>query len=263
MVHIKLLQQALNHGLKLKKVHKVIQFDQSAWMKKYIILNIELRQKASTDWVKDYFKMMCNAVFGKTTQNVRSEKDIKLVTTDVQRNKLVSQPNYHCTKWFSEDLLATEMKKVKVNMNKPIYLEMSILDISKLPMYEFWYSYLKPKYKENLTLCSMDTDSFIFNVKTKDWYKHISNDVEKRFDTSGIQKHVPLKKNINEKVLGVFKDNLNGLQIKEFIGLRTKSYCYLKDNETTGKRCKRLKKCVTKKKLKFDDYKNCLMNSKK
>ena len=108
---------------------------------------------------------MCNAVFGKT---------------------LVSQLNYHCTKWFNEDLLAIEMRKVKVNMSKTIYLGMSILDISKLPMYEFWYDYLKPKYKENLKLCYMDTDSFIFNVKTKDWYKDSSNDIEQRFDTSNI-----------------------------------------------------------------------------
>ena len=130
------------------------------------MLNIELRQKATNDFEKDFSKIMCNAVFGKTMQNVRSEKDIKLIATDVQRNELASQPNYHCTKWFSENLLSTEMRKIKVKMNKPIYLRMSILDISKIPMYEFWYDYLKPKYKENINLCYMDTDSFIFIVKT-------------------------------------------------------------------------------------------------
>ena len=182
MVHIKLLQQALNHGLKFKKVHSVIQFDQSAWMKKYIMLNINLRKTSSTDWEKDYFKMMCNAVFGKTIQNVRSEKDIKLVTTDVQRNKLVSQPNFYSSKYFSKNLLAVEIRKIKVNMNKPVYLGMPILDVSKIPMYNFLYDYLKPRYKENINLFYMDTDSFIFNVKTEDWYKDISNDVEQRFD---------------------------------------------------------------------------------
>ena len=96
---------------------------------------------------------------GKTMQNVRSEKDTKLVTTDAQRNKLVSQPNFYSSKWFSNNLLEIGMKKVKVKMNKPIYLGMSILDISKIPMYEFWYDYLRPKYKENLQLCYMDTDS--------------------------------------------------------------------------------------------------------
>ena len=148
-------------------------------MKEYIILNIELRKKATDEFEKDFFKMMCNAVFGKTMQNVRSEKDIKLVTTDTLRNKLVSQPKFYSSKWFSKNLLAIEMKKVKVKMNKPIYLGMSILDISKIPMCESWYDYLKPKYKENLQLCYMDTDSYIFGIKTKDWYKDISNDIEK------------------------------------------------------------------------------------
>ena len=135
-MHIKLLQQALNHGLKLKK---------SAWMKKYIMLNIKLRKKATNDFEKSFFKIMCNAVFGKTMQNFRSEKNMKLVTTDVQRNKLLSQPNFYSSKYFSENLLAVEMRKIKVNINKPIYLEMTILDVRKIPMYEFLYYYLKPR----------------------------------------------------------------------------------------------------------------------
>ena len=149
------------------------------------MLNIELRKKASNE--KDFFKLMCNAVFGKTMQNVRSQKNIKLVTTENERNNLVSEPNYYSTKWFSENLLAIEMRKIKVKMSKPIYLGLSILDISKIPMHEFWYDYLKQKYKENLKLYCMDTDSFIFNVKTEDWYKNISNDIGKIFDTSNIQ----------------------------------------------------------------------------
>ena len=193
-LNIRLLQQALNHGVKFRKVHRVIEFEQSTWMKKYIMLNTELRKKATNDFGKDFVKIMHNAVFGKTMQNVRSEKDIKLFTENFQRNKLVSQPNYHCTKWFSEDLIAIEMRKIKVNMNKPIYLGLPILDISKLTMYEFWHDYLKPKYKENLKLCYMDTDSSTFNIKTEDWCKDISNDIEQRFDTSNIQTNIPIKK---------------------------------------------------------------------
>ena len=193
-------------------------------MKNFIMLIIELRKNSDNVFKKSFYKRMCNAVFGKTRQNARSQKNIKLVTTNNQRNKFVSEPNYHCTKWFSENLLAIEMRKIKVKMNKPIYLGMSKLDISKIPMCEFWYDYLKTNYKENIQLCYMYTDSFIFNVKTKDWNKVISNNVEKRFDTSDIQKNVPRKKNINKKVLDVFKDELNGFQMKEFIGLRAKSY---------------------------------------
>ena len=109
----------------------------------------------------------------------------------------------------------------------------------------------------------MDTDSFIFNVKTEDWYKDISNDIEKRFDTSNIQTNIPIKKGINKNVLGVFKDELNGKCMKKFIGLRPKSYCYLQDDETIAKRAKGVAKCVAKKNLKFHDYNDCLMNNKK
>ena len=191
--------------------------------------------------------MMCNAVFGKTTQNVRSEKDIKLVTTDVQRNKLVSQPKFYSSKYFSKNLLAVEMRKIKADMNKPIYLGMSILGISKLPMYEFWYDFLKLRYKENINLCYMDTNSFIFNVKTEDWYKNISNHVKQRFDTSNIQTNIPLKIGVNKKKLGMWKDELAGFSRKEFIGIRPKSYAYLEENGKIGKSAKGVKRCVTKK----------------
>ena len=113
---------------------------------------------------------MNNAVFGKTMENVRKHRDIKLVTTDKRRNKLVSEPNYHTMKCFSENLLAIEMKKTKIKMNKTIYLGLSILKISKILMYEFWYYYMKPKFYENVKLCYMDTDSFIMHIKTEDFY---------------------------------------------------------------------------------------------
>ena len=120
---------------------------------------------------------MNNAVFGKTMENVKKHRDIKLVRTDKRRNYLVSESNYHTTKWFSEGFLSIEMKKIKVKMNKSVYLGLSILKISKALMYEFWYDYIKPK------LCQMDTDSFIIHIKTKDVYEDIAKDVEKRFDT--------------------------------------------------------------------------------
>ena len=122
---------------------------------------------------------MNNSVFGKTMENARKHIDIKLVTTDKRRNQLVSEPNYHATKWFSQKLLAIEMKKIKVKMNNPVYLGLSILEISKTLMYEFWYDYVKPKYQSNAKLCYMDTDSFIINIKTEDFHVDIANDVEK------------------------------------------------------------------------------------
>ena len=137
VVHISILKEALNHGLKLKKVHRVMEFNQEAWLKKYIDINTELRKKASNDFEKDFFKLMNNAVFGKTMENVTKHRDMKLVKTNNKRNKLVSEPNYHTRKLISENLSIIEMKKGKVKMKKPIYLGLSILEISKIIMHEF------------------------------------------------------------------------------------------------------------------------------
>ena len=158
VVHINTLKQALNHGLILKKVHRIIQFNQEAWLKPYIDMNTKLRKEAKNDFEKDFFKLMNNVVFGKTMENVRKHRDIKLVTTDKRRNQLVSEPNYHTTKRISGYLFVIKMKKTEVKMNKPIYLGISILDTSKTLMYEFWYDYIKPKYKDKAKLCYMDTD---------------------------------------------------------------------------------------------------------
>ena len=183
VVHINVLKQALIQGLKLKKIRRVIEFNQKAWLKPYIDMNTELRKAAKNDFEKDLFKLMNNSVFGKTMENIRKHRDIKLITTDKKRSKLVSEPNYHTINLISEDLSIIEMKKTKVKMNKPICLGLSILEISKTLMYEFWYDYMKPKYNDKVKLCYMDTDSFIMNIKTNDFYKDISNDVENRFDT--------------------------------------------------------------------------------
>ena len=113
---------------------------------------------------------MNSSVSGKTMENIRNHRDIKLVTTDKRRNQLVSEPNYHTKKWFSKNLLATEMKKIKVKTNKPIHLGFSILEISKTLMYELWYDYMKRKYADNVKLCYMGTDSFLMHIKTEDFY---------------------------------------------------------------------------------------------
>ena len=187
-------------------------------------MNTELRKEAKNDFEKDFFKLMNNAVFGKTMENVRKHRDIKLVTTDKRRNQLASEPNYHTTKYFSENLMAIEMKKTKVKMNKPIYLGMSILDISKTLMYEFWYYFIKPKYRDKAKLCYMDTDSFIIHIKTEDFYEDIADDVNKWFDTSNYDEHDkrPLPIGMNKKVIGLMKDELGGKVVKGIVGLEQK-----------------------------------------
>ena len=260
VVHIRSLKQALNYGLKLKKVYRIIEFNQESWLKPYIDINTDVRKIAKNDFEKGFFKLMNNAVFGKTMENVRKHRDIKLATTDKNRSKLVSEPNYHTRDYISEDLSIVEMKRTKVKMNKPLYLGLSILEISKTLMYEFWYDYIKPKYGNNVKLCYMDTDSFIMSIKTEDFYKDIANDVEKRFDTSNYEVLRPLPTRKNEKVIGLMKDELGGRVIMEFVALRPKTYSYLTDDCKKDKKAKGTKKCVIKRMIKFNDNKNCLLN---
>ena len=250
----------MNHGLRLKKIHRIIEFNQEAWLKPYIDMNTELRKPAKNDFEKDLFKLMNNSVFGKTMENIRKHKDIKLVTTDKKRSKLFSEPNYHTISLISDDLSITEMKKTKVKMNKPIYLRLSILEISKILMYEFWYDYMKPKYGNDVKLCYMDTDSFIMNIKVNDFYEDIANDVENRFDTSNYEVNRPLPTGKNKKIIGLMKDELGGKIITEFVTLRSKTYSYLTDDGKEDKKAKGTKKCIIKKMIKFNDYKKCLLN---
>ena len=249
--------------MKLIKVHQVIEFDQEAWLKEYINFNTELRKKATSDFEKDFFKLMNNAVFGKTMKNVRKHRDIKLVKTDKKRNKLVPEPNYHTMKLIADNFAIIEMKSVKVKMNKPIYLGLSILDISKITMYEFWYDFIKSKYGSRAKLCYMDTDSFIINIKTEDFYKNISENVMERFDTSNYIYDRPLPINVNKKVVGLMKDELGGGIITEFVALRPKAYSYKTDDNIELKKAKGTKKCVINKMLSFSEYKNCLFDNGK
>ena len=202
---------------------------------------------------------MNNSVFGKTMENLRNHQNIKLLTNNERRNNLVSEPNYHTTKYFSENLLAIEMRKTKIIINKPVYLGQAILDNSKTLMYEFWDDYIKPKYQEKAQLCYMDTNSFIIDIKTEDFYEDISYDVNKWFDTSDYDKNEkkPLPIGINKKVIGMFKDELNGKIMKEFCALRAKTYAFLLD-ETEKKKPREQRK----RKIAFENYKNCLFNDK-
>ena len=264
VMHINSLKQALNHGLRLINVHRVIQFNHDAQLESYIDINTELRKKAKNDFEKDFFKLMNNSVFGKTMENVRKHRDIKLVTTEKRRLKLVSKPHYHTTKHFSENLIAIEMKKTKIKMNKPIYLGASILDISKTLMYKFWYDYLKLKYNDKVKLCYMDTDSFIIIIKTEDFYEDIANDVERWFDTSNYDKNDkrPLPIGKNKKVIGLFKDELGGKIMTEVVENRAKTYAYLLDDDSEIKKAKGVKRCVIKRGLMFENYKDSLFNNK-
>ena len=248
-----------------------IEFKQTDRLKKYIDFNTELRQNAKNEFEKDFFKLMNNSVYGKTMENVRKHGIIKLVKDNETRNKLVSQPNYHSCTCFLENLMAIEMKKTKVKFNKPIYVGMAILDKSKELMYKPYYNYLKPKYGDKVKLLYMDTDSFILRIHTKDFYKDISIDVNEWFDTRGYDKklNLLLPIGINKKIVGTFKDEVNGKIIAKFCALRSKIYTFLIDgfndedydkHDIVNKKPKGTKKCVVKKTFQMHDYKRALFN---
>ena len=264
VIHYKNLMQCLRLGMKLKKIHRGIKFTEAAFLKPYIDKNTSLRALAKNNFEKDFFKLMNNSVFGKTMENIRNRVNVKLVDSGEQFKKLAAKPNYNSRKIFNENLVSVHMKKTSLTMNKPVYLGMSILDLSKTVMYDFYYNYIKPKYGNKAKLLFTDTDSFLFEIQTKDFYNDIAEDVKDRFDTSDYPENHPsgIPTGINKKVLGMFKDEAAGKTIKEFVGLRAKLYSYKMDEGKENKRCKGIKKAVVKKSITHEDYKTCLTTGK-
>ena len=202
---------------------------------------------------------MNNSIFGKTMENTRWHRDIKLVNNKEDYLKQVMKLNSKSGCLLGIDLMSCEMGKARVKMNKPVYLGQAILDLSKTIMYKFHYDYMKKKYNwEDLKLLYMDTDSLVYNIKTEEFYKDIAEDVENRFDTSGYEPDRPLPIGKNKKVIGLMKDELGGKVMKEFISLRPKMYSYRVENEEP-KKCKGIKKCVVKKTICFEDYKDACL----
>ena len=194
-------------------------------------------------------------------ENIKKHRNIKLVTTEEKYLCTIMKPNFKSGVLFGENLMGCEMSKIKVVMKKPVYLGQAILDLSKIVMYGFHYDYMVPKYgPEKLKLCYMDTDSFVYHIKTKDFYADIVHDVQTRFDTSGYIPDRPLPIGLNKKVIGLMKDELGGKIMTEFVALRSKLYSYKKLDGSEDKKCKGIKKCVFKKTLTFEEYKNCLFN---
>ena len=264
VIHYINLIQCLKAGMKLTKIHEGIKFVESEWMKPYIDMNTNLRAKAKNNFEKDFFKLMNNSVFGKTMENIRNRVDVKLVNTEEKLRKLVAKPNYKGRKIFSENLVSVHMKKTSLTMNKPIYIGMCILELSKTIMYDFHYNYIKPKYGEKAKLLFTDTDSLMYEIETEDFYKDISGDVKDRFDTSDYPENHPsgIPTGINKKVLGMMKDEAGGKIIKEFVGLRAKLYSFIMDDGEETKKCKGVKKQVVESSISHEDYKTCLTTGK-
>ena len=245
VIHIQALNQALQHGLRLDRIHRAIEFDQSPWLKTYIDLNTQLRMAATDDFEKDFFKLMNNSVFGKMIENIRKHRNIKLVTTEEKYLCTVMKPNFKSEVLFGEKVMGCEMGKIKVVMNKLVYLSQAIPDLSKIIMYEFHYDYMVPKNSlEKLKLCYMDMDSLVYEIKTEDFYTDIADNVPARFNTSGYCPNRPLSVGLNKEVIVLMKDELGGKIMTEFVALRPKLYSYKKLDGSEDKKCKGIKKCV-------------------
>ena len=260
VIHYENLKLYESLGLKITKIHRGIKFEESPWLKKYIDLNTDLRSKANNEFEKDFFKLMNNSVFGKTMENIRSRVDIRLVNSEAKAKKLAAKPNFKHCNIFDENLVAIHMKKTKLVFNKPVYLGMCILDLSKTLMYDFHYNYIKNKFHNKATLLFTDTDSLAYEIETEDFYKDISGDVREFFDTSNFPKghSSGIEVGCNKKVVGMFKDEAGGKIIRECVGLRAKLYAYKMHEGKEEKRCKGVKKAVVKRSINFEDYKTCL-----
>lgn len=260
IIHYRMLKLALQHGLVLKKVHRVLQFEQSCWLKPYVDINTQLRTQATNDFEKSFFKYMINSVFGKTMENLRLRADIKLVNKWGGRcgaSMLIARPNFKKCKILNEDLAVIELQKTHIKMNKPIIIGMSILDISKITMYSFLYDFLKPKYGKNCTVAYTDTDSFILSVQTDDFYNDMKQHLN-RYDTSDYtENNVFQIPRSNKKVPGLFKDELNGEILAEFVGLRAKCYAVLPFTAKMEK-CECPERAVAPRVITDSDYVDCI-----
>ena len=225
-VYYKNLECYLKLGVKVSKVHRILTFDEKPFLKEYIDLNTKLRKNSNNDLEKDLFKLMNNAIFGKSMENVLNRSNIKLINNNPEKLlKLIKQPNFQNAYQISNRLCLVESKPIKTVFNKPIYLGACILETSKLHMYQLWYDYLKQNYDNKIELIYTDTDSFVIEIETDDIYKDMLEDSH-LYDFSDYPKDHPNYSLTNKKVCGIFKDDLNGKIIVEFTANKPKMYSY-------------------------------------
>ena len=264
VLHEENLKLYLSLGLKLKKVHRVLEFSEKPWLKEYIDFNTEKRKEAKNSFEKDFFKLMNNSVFGKTMENIRKRSNIYLETDPDHLLCQTAKPTFVSCKIFHEYLVAVHMKKKELKLDKPSYVGMCILDLSKVLMYDFHYNFIKAKYGDRAKLLFTDTDSLCYHILTDDVYQDLYNHKD-MFDNSDYSKSSKFYFDENKKVIGKMKDEAAGNPITSFAGLKSKMYSYLvelPDGEIkNNKTAKGISKNVTKRDLEHEDYLSCLLNS--
>ena len=263
VLHEENLKLYLSLGLKLKKIHRVLEFSEKPWLKPYIDFNTEKRTKAKNAFEKDFFKLMNNSVFGKTMENIRKRCNIKLETDPDHFLRQTAKPTFVSCKIFHENLVAVHMKKKVLKLDKPSYVGMCILDLSKVLMYDFHYNFIKEKYGDRAKLLFTDTDSLCYHIQTDDVYEDLYNHKD-MFDNNNYSKSSKFYFDENKKVIGKFKDEAAGNPITSFIGLKSKMYSYeveLPSGEIkNNKACKGISKNVVKRDIDHKDYLSTLQN---
>ena len=250
-------------GMRLTKVHCALWFELSPWMEPYIRMNTELRKKATSDFEKDLYKLMNNSVFGKTMENLRKRVNVKLVRANEEDRlrRLIASPAFARANIFDDDLAAIQVHKSRLVLNRPVFVGMSILDLSKHLMYDFYYNQMKGQYGECCQLLYTDTDSLLLELQTEDVYRDMAEHAH-LYDMSGYPEEHPLRSDTNKKVLGKMKDECAGHPIAEYIGLRPKMYSILEADGKNIKKAKGVKKSVVKKHIRHEQYKEALFSKK-
>ena len=226
ILHYRNLKTYLRLGMKLKKIHKMVRFSQTAWLKTYIEFNSQKRRETNSEFLRSFFKLLNNAVFGKSLENIRLHQNFKLINNRKTFKKEVAKPSFNHFTIFSEDLVGVSHMKTHLLLNKPIACGTAILDLSKVVMYSYYNDHLKKTYKDKIKLLATDTDSLIVHVETPD----VHSDMQKNnhlYDFSNYPTTHPLFSEQNKGVLGTFKDETKSLPIAEFVGLRSKLYAYV------------------------------------
>ncbi|KAK3921390.1 putative DNA polymerase [Frankliniella fusca] len=251
----------LDLGLELKKIHSVIEFERKAWLKPFIEHNISMRQKATSDFQKSFWKLICNSIYGKCCEAVRKHKCVVMTKKQEKFRKLVRSPLFHSFDIFNHGLVCVERKKARVVLNRPVFVGQACLDISKSIMYNFYYKVLKSKYGDRIKVCGTDTDSLIVEIFTEDVYKDML-EMEEYFDTSDYPKDHFCFNLKNKKVMGKFKDELNSEPIRAFIGLRAKMYSFKTLSDSVKSVGKGIPRAALKSQINFEDYKECITQFK-
>jgi hypothetical protein len=260
VVHYTNLQLYQTLGLEVVTIHNILEFDQSPWMKEYVDYCTKKRAEATSKDEETYWKLKINACYGKCLESQRRKIDVRLVTTEKKLAKELSKPTFHAFKIFNEDLAAVHLKKEKIVLNKPVIIGFAVLEFAKYEMYKFHYCYMLPKYPKRLKLLATDTDSFLYEILTHDFFKDIMNELH-LYDTSNFDKGHFLYTEANRKKLGLMKSETGSNMISKYAGLQSKVYSFLieyGDKTETKKTAKGVSKATIKHDLNFDLYRKSL-----